>query len=130
MKRDGNLRIRQDNVRGYITQAGQRVEDCRKSMIYNLDYNGVLSIGNGEVYSTSSGVVSKQFTPSPVIGNISGTWQLTNSTGNILVWSNSAFLNGIAALCLDQESQTILTYFLLAPPSSCTRLIFSTASGR
>ena len=98
-------------------------ENCLASTIYHLNSDGQLSAANGEIYSTTEGVVSEPFIPSAVVGNISTTWQLS---GGVLSFNNDAFLNGSASLCMDPISENIEIYFLAVPPSSCIPIFLTT----
>lgn len=77
-------------------------------------------------YSTSPGVVSEPFVPSPNINSISTTWELT---ADILSWANSLFLNGTASLCLDATG-AIQAYFLAPIPADCTPILLMQTSGQ
>jgi len=123
----GARRIRQTKVQGFITPDGNSTENCTQSTIYDVNSAGVLSLDDGEVYSTSTGISSILFAPASDVGNITTTWQFS---GDTLRWNNEAFLNGTAALCLDQGSNAIYAYFLSVPPASCTPVELRTAPSR
>ena len=116
---------RQEATSQYISPAGKATTNCLNSSIYTINNAGQLSVDDGKVYSTSHGIKSAVFAPSDHIGDISSDWQLLS---NSVQWKNENFSNDTASICLDSISHTLMAYFLVPPPESCTSVLLTVGS--
>ncbi|KAL2072901.1 hypothetical protein VTL71DRAFT_12244 [Oculimacula yallundae] len=125
---------RQAAQQQFIGFNGNIVTQCTEATVFSIN-NGQLT-SNGNVVSTDTGVVSALFQTSQAIGNISTSFSITDR----LIWSNTAFSQGVARFCSTGRSTFALfttdatiagcspQTLIAVPASSCNNGVVGSSS--